>query len=123
MKISDSASIREVSLPFSDGLMSAKVWTAGERSVVLVPELGLFCYGKNDAQAAFRLFTTLLKYYRQLRAHKERLGERGLQHLEVLAGWVRAIETRMTEGSTISDRLTSRIIGRHSNLIEFSRKK
>lgn len=123
MKISDSASIREVSLPFSDGLMSARVWTAGGRSVVLVPELGLHCYGKNDAQAAFRLFTTLLKYYRQLRTHKERLGERGIQHLEFLGEWVRAIEVRMTESSTISDRLTSRIINRHSNVLEFSRRK
>jgi hypothetical protein len=110
MKITDSASIREVALPFSDGLMSAKVWTAGGRSVVLVPELGLHCYGANDAEASFRLFTTLLKYYRQLKAHKERLGERGLQHLSFLENWMQAIETKMTEP-------------RRSNLISFGRRK
>lgn len=107
MKTYDSANIREVALPFSDGLLSARVWTSGERSVAGVPEIGLHCYGANDSEAAFRLFTTLLKYYRQLKAHEDRLGERGLNHLEQLKSWVAGIEKRMTQGSVIESRVVA----------------
>jgi hypothetical protein len=60
-----------------------------------VPELGLHCYGATEPEAVFRLFTSLLKYYRQLRTYKTRLGEKGLEHLNLLRGWVESIEDRM----------------------------
>lgn len=96
MRNFDAAGIRHVALPFSDGLLTARVWTAGNRSVVQVPEVGLHCYGQSDSEAAFRLFTALLKYYRQLKAHKEKLGEKGLRDLDVLQEWMSGIEKRMT---------------------------
>ncbi|MBX9667060.1 MAG: hypothetical protein K2X93_05540 [Candidatus Obscuribacterales bacterium] len=99
MKRVDTASIKEVALPFSDGLLSARLWKSGDRSVVGVPELGLHCYGNSESEAVFRLFTTLLKYYKQLKAHEERLGERGISHLAQLKNWVAGIEKRMTESS------------------------
>ncbi|MBX3077184.1 hypothetical protein KF707_12865 [Candidatus Obscuribacterales bacterium] len=105
-RVTDTASIREVALPFSDGLLSARLWKAGERNVVGVPELGLHCYGVSESEAVFRLFTTLLKYYRQLKQHEDRLGERGLSHLAHLKNWVAGIEKRMTS-SPIESRLVS----------------
>lgn len=104
-RVIDSASIREVSLPFSDGLLSARLWKSGDRTVVGVPELGLHCYGVSESEAVFRLFTTLLKYYRQLKAHEERLGDRGLDHLAQLKNWVAGIEKRMTSSSSSENRL------------------
>ena len=91
----DSAGIREIALPFSDGLLTARVWTVKDRSIVHVPEVGLHCYGKNDSEAAFRLFTTLLKYYRQLRANEHCLNARAIEHLRILKEWVDGIEHRM----------------------------
>ncbi|HEY9775013.1 MAG TPA: hypothetical protein V6C81_14710 [Planktothrix sp.] len=88
--------IREVALPWSDGLLSAKLWMVGERTAVGVPELGLHCYGSSQPEAVFRLFNSLLKYYRQLKTYKNRLSERGLHHLELLTCWVNHIEERMT---------------------------
>lgn len=105
-RVIEAASIREVALPFSDGLLSARLWQAGDRSVVGVPELGLHCYGDTESEAVFRLFTTLLKYYRQLKAHEEKLGERGLEHLAQLKNWVAGIEKRMT-ASPIESRVLS----------------
>lgn len=75
--------------------MSARVWRSGKRTVACVPELGLYCYGINQSEALFRLFTILLKYYRQLRAFRHRLGQRGLSHLELLSSWIAGIENCM----------------------------
>jgi hypothetical protein len=91
---------REVALPWSEGLLSAKLWMVGERVVVGVPELGLHCYGASQSEAVFRLFTTLLKYYRQLKAYRSRLSDKGLNHLKLLSGWVSHIEDRMKAPTT-----------------------
>lgn len=95
MKHQNRTYIREVALPWSDGSLSARLWEVGKRSVVGVPELGLHCYGKSQTEAVFRLFNSLLKYYRQLKAYKHRLSDKGLEHLELLTGWVNHIEDRM----------------------------
>ncbi|HEY9677912.1 MAG TPA: hypothetical protein V6C76_07875 [Drouetiella sp.] len=95
MKQFSEYEVHEVALPWSDGTLSAKLWIVGEKAVVGVPEIGLHCYGKSQTEAVFRLFTSLLKYYRQLKAYKDRLPERGLAHLELLSGWVQSIEDRM----------------------------
>jgi hypothetical protein len=87
--------INKASLPWSNGAMSARVWRFGKRTIACVPELGLYSYGINQSEALFRLFTVLLKYYRQLRAFKHRLGERGLSHLELLSGWIAGMEDCM----------------------------
>ena len=87
--------ISTASLPWSNGAMSARVWRFGQRTIACVPELGLYCYGVNQSEALFRLFTVLLKYYRQLRMFKERLGHRGLSHLELLSGWIIGMEDCM----------------------------
>lgn len=76
-----------------------------------VPELGLHCYGVSESEAVFRLFTTLLKYYRQLKQHEDRLGERGLSHLAHLKNWVAGIEKRMT-----SSPIESRVVALRSRL-------
>jgi hypothetical protein len=95
MKQFSQQEVHEVSLPWSDGTLSARLWLVGERTVVGVPEIGLHCYGKSQTEAVFRLFTSLLKYYRQLKLYKNRLPQRGLEHLELLTGWVQSIEERM----------------------------
>ena len=95
MKRVEKTAMHEVALPFSDGLLSARVWTVGGRAVVGVPELGLHCYGESQPEAAFRLFTSLLKYYRQLKSHKNRLPEKGVAHLKLLSTWVEGIEKKM----------------------------
>ena len=92
-----------VSLPWSDGLLTANLWNVGKKTVVGVPELGLHCYGKSQSEAVLRLFSSLLKYYRQLKAHKSRLSERALKHLDLLTHWVQGIEQRM---SASEDRAT-----------------
>ena len=105
MKQDDKLHIREVALPWSDGLLRARLWTVGQRIVVGVPELGLHCYGDSQPEAVFRLFTVLLKYYRQLKTFKKRLSQRGLEHLKLLSGWVSHIEERMAapgEGKVLS---------------------
>jgi hypothetical protein len=81
---------------------------SGDRTVVGVPELGLHCYGSSQPEAAFRLFNSLLKYYRQLRAHRNKLTQQGLDHLELLTGWVHHIEDRMKAPS--------------DNVVSFTRK-
>ena len=75
--------------------MSARVWRFGQRTIACVPELGLYCYGVSQTEVLFKLFTILLKYYRQLRAFKHRLGQRGLAHLELLTNWIAGMENRM----------------------------
>jgi hypothetical protein len=87
--------VSEVALPWSEGMLSARLWHSGQRTVAAVPELGLHCYGNSQTEAVFRLFTTLLKYYRQLKIAKSRLNERGLAHLELLAVWVASIEDKL----------------------------
>lgn len=94
--------IKDVELPFSKGLLSAKMWRADKvqgKVVVGVPELGLHCYGDTQEEAAFRLFSALLKYYAQLKDNKDKLGEKGLQHLHLLTSWVESIESRLTQRS------------------------
>lgn len=98
--------LKEVALPWSDGTLSARLWQSGDKVVVGVPELGLHCYGATQAEAVFRLFTSLLKYYRQLRAYNNRLGERGLSHLKLLSKWVESIEDRMKAPQLDSNVLT-----------------
>lgn len=95
MKRSKPELIRDVALPWSDGSLSARLWRSRDRYVVGVPELGLHCYGESESEAVFRLFSALLKYYRQLRSYKNRLGERGLEHLKLLSVWVEGVERRM----------------------------
>jgi hypothetical protein len=85
----------EVSLPWSDGLLSARISHRGGRTIAGVPELGLHCYGNSQTEAVFRLFTTLLKYYRQLKTFRGRLGVKGELHLQLLSSWVEAIENKM----------------------------
>jgi hypothetical protein len=87
--------INSVELPWSDGSLSARMWQMGKRVVVGVPELGLHCYGTCQSEAVFRLFTCLIKYYRQLKAHRQKLGARGLEHLQLLGTWVAAVELKM----------------------------
>lgn len=87
--------INDVALPWSDGSLSARMWQMDKRVVVGVPELGLNCYGSCQSEAVFRLFTCLIKYYRQLKAHREKLGARGLEHLQLLSTWVAAVERKM----------------------------
>ncbi|SRR5579875_772465 len=95
MRHGKSKKVKEVTLPWSDGSLSARLWQIGKRSVVGVPELGLHCYGSSQSEAVFRLFTALLKYYRQLSTYRDRLGDNGLRHLQLLSGWVRSLEARM----------------------------
>ncbi len=95
MKPAGSSQANVASLPWSDGTMSARVWRNGARTIACVPELGLHCYGMSQSEALFRLFTILLKYYRQLRLFRSRLGERGLGHLELLSHWIMGMEERM----------------------------
>ncbi len=102
MKREKPIKIREVALPWSDGSLSARLWQSGKRIVVGVPELGLHCYGSSQPEAVFRLFTSLLKYYRQLKAHQERLGEKGLEHLRLLRHWVESVEQRMMAREVVS---------------------
>ncbi len=104
-------SYRQVALPWSDGTLSARLWKARGRVVVGVPELGLHCYGASEPEAVFRLFTSLLKYYRQLRAFKTRLSDKGLSHLDLLKGWVESIEDRM-KAPSIDNRVVAMSRGR-----------
>ena len=119
MKLTKNQEVREVPLPFSDGLLSAKLWKVKNRFVASVPELGLSCYGESDTEASFRLFTALLKYYRQLKAHKEKLGEKGLHHLEILSKLMEGIERRMSGGSTASNLRNQR----ENNLVSLSSRR
>ncbi len=88
--------VHVVALPWSDGLLTAHLWNVGDKTVVGVPELGLHCYGKSQPEAVLRLFSTLLKYYRQLKTFKSRLSVQAVGHLELLTHWVNGIEQKMT---------------------------
>lgn len=95
--------IKDVELPFSKGLLSAKLWRSEKiqgKVVVGVPQLGLHCYGDTEAEAGFRLFSALLKYYTQLKDNKPKLSGKGLDHLTLLSVWVDSIESRMIERSS-----------------------
>jgi len=96
----NNSDLRVVTLPWSDGLLSARLWNVGDRTVVGVPELGLHCYGKSQPEALLRLFSALLKYYRQLKTFKSRLSANALVHLDLLTHWVNGIEHKMTAQST-----------------------
>ncbi len=98
MRKREATVISNVALPWSEGLLTAKTWRSGARFVVAVPELGLHCYGKSQSEAVFRLFSSLLKYYRQLKDNKERISKRGSAHLSLLSSWVAAIEKKMQVG-------------------------
>ena len=99
---------QEVSLPFSNGLLSARLWKAHDKFVVGVPSLGIHCYGASSEEAAFRLFTSLLKYYRQLKQNQSKITEKGKRDLVTLTDWVAEIEKKMTATDapvvSISDR-------------------
>ena len=92
--------IQVIALPWSDGLLSAHLWNVGDKTVVGVPELGLHCYGKSQPEAVLRLFSALLKYYRQLKTFKTRLSAQALVHLDLLTHWVNGIEKKMTAPSS-----------------------
>lgn len=68
--------------------------------MVGVPELGIHCYGDTETESVFRLFTALLKYYRQLKANERKISVRGRCHLEFLNSWVKGIEKKMTMPAT-----------------------
>ncbi len=95
MNQADSASIKQVDLPFSNGLMSARTWKTNDRHVAAVPELGLHCYGETEQAVCFKLFTVLLKYYKQLKANESSISDKGREHLQLLCAWVEGIERRM----------------------------
>lgn len=97
----NDANIREVSLPFSNGLISAKLWRAYGKYVVGVPSLGIHCYGRSEQEAAFRLFTSLLKYYRQLKSNQESITDKGKRDFGLLSEWVGEIEKKMTAPNTV----------------------
>ena len=111
-----NSDVRVVALPWSDDLLSARLWSVGERTVVGVPELGLHCYGKSQSEAVLRLFSTLLKYYRQLKTHKSRLNKKALNHLGLLTHWVNGIERKMTVQ-------TAEPVGATSNLVPFTKAR
>jgi hypothetical protein len=111
MKSNISNDAKIVSLPWSNGNMSAKLWTVGEKTIACVPELGLHCYGTNQSEALFRLFTVLLKYYRQLKVHRHRLGSRGRGHLTLLSDWIIGVESRMRLRTFDKELVTA---GRHT---------
>jgi hypothetical protein len=100
--------MQQVTLPFSDGSLSARLWESRGRIVVGVPQLGLHCYGSSKEEAGFRLFTSLIKYYGQLKANRKKLGERGLEHLELLCQWIEGIEQRMMLRETVETRILAR---------------
>lgn len=100
MKRTNENEVKEIPLPFSNGLLSAKLWKANNRYVAGVPELGLTCFGESDTEASFRLFTTLVKYFRQLKANKSKLKARGLDHLAKLTRWMDGVEARMAPAAS-----------------------
>jgi hypothetical protein len=93
---------KSLKLPWSNGLLSAKLWHRNNRVVVGVPELGLHCYGNSDSEAAFRLFYTLLQYHQQLRAHPRKLSKKGQEHLRLLNIWFKSVEERIMGVACIS---------------------
>ncbi len=101
MKAAVPGAISEQPLPWSDGLLSARIWQVGTRCVACVPELGLHCYGQSESEAVFRLFTALLKYYRQLNTYQENVSQRALEHLSLLRVWVQALERRMIAPASV----------------------
>ena len=82
-------------MPWSDGSLSARLWQKGRRIVVGVPELDIFCTGKSQSEAIFRLFTELLKYHRQLKSNRDPLSPRQEEHMRLLKDWVESVERKM----------------------------
>jgi hypothetical protein len=111
MKSKVCTEAKVVSLPWSNGNMSAKLWSVGKKTIACVPELGIHCYGTSQSEVLFRLFTVLLKYHRQLNIHKARLGKRGQVHLDLLTNWMNGIEERMRLRNFDSDLV---IAGKHT---------
>lgn len=101
MEKSEPVAIREIDLPWSDGTLSARLWRYGDKTVVGVPELGLNCYGQSESEAVFRLFSALMKYYRQLKNDEKNLSEKGAAHLNLLSRWVKQVESRMISNSSM----------------------
>jgi len=94
----------DVSLPWSDGSLSAKLWQKGKRTVVGVPELDILCTGSTQSEAVFRLFTTLLKYYQQLKNAPKPLSDRQEEHMRLLKDWVDVVEKKMTHREFVPTR-------------------
>lgn len=90
-----ATTVWNVDLPWSDGSMSAKLWVKGKRVIVGVPELDILCTGKSQSEAVFRLFTTLLKYYQELKSKGDARSEREQAHMDLLKDWVESVERRM----------------------------
>lgn len=96
MTESKATNVWNVALPWSDGSLSAKLWQKGKRIVVGVPELDIMCTGKTQSEAVFRLFTTLLKYHKDLKSAPQPLSERQQEHMRLLKDWVESVERKMT---------------------------
>ena len=94
-KSTKAKKVFDVPLPWSEGSLSAKLWQKGRSVVVGVPELDIFSTGKSQSEAVFRLFTTLLKYYQQLKASRHQLDERQQEHMRLLADWVESVEKKV----------------------------
>ena len=101
MKQSEREIIQDVALPWSDGSLSAKLWKRNKKIVAGVPELGIYCYGSTQSEVIFRLFSSLLKYYQQLKADQHKLEERGKEHFQLLSGWVRSVEQKMVDRASV----------------------
>lgn len=91
-----------VSLPWSDGTLSARMWRKGTGLMVGVPELDIFCYGKSETEAVMRLFSSLLKYYNDLKSRRNALSERQREHFDLLKIWVQGVEKKMTAPEPVS---------------------
>lgn len=86
--------ISNLSLPWSDGSLSAKIWQKDTGVIVSVPELDICCYGRSQSEAVLRLFSNLLKYYNELK-DKRKLSERQDSHLRLLKTWVKGVEKKI----------------------------
>jgi hypothetical protein len=87
--------IWNLDLPWSNGLLSARAWQKGERTVVSVPELDILCTGKTQSEAVFRLFSILLKYYNELKSKSLPLSDKDAHRLQLLSTWVQSVEKKM----------------------------
>jgi hypothetical protein len=100
--------LRHIPLPFSEGLMSATLWQSQKRYVASVSELAIHCWGASESEASFRLFNTLIKYYRQLETHKDELDQTKQGHFDLLSAWIKGVEARLT--SAESDRQNDSVV-------------
>lgn len=95
-------------LPWSNGCLSAKLWRKGKGVVVAVPELDILCFGISQSEAVLRLFSSLLRYYNELKGRRELLSEKQQSHLELLRIWVKTVEDKMTRTTAEPVSLASR---------------